>query len=131
MTDSKQIQFPIKELCAIRVFASEDESRYILNSVRVEVEQHSAMLVATDGRTLGVMLATLEPDLFPRKWSVVIPASAIDSIAKSVSKDALVSVSVVADEITLSVGSDKDCVTVVCQAMPGSAGNYLDWRNVV
>ncbi len=58
---------------AARLFASTDESRYILNGVLVEVRGSDALLVATDGRTMAVICANFEePAEGP--WTALIRA---------------------------------------------------------
>jgi DNA polymerase III sliding clamp (beta) subunit (PCNA family) len=48
-----KVTVSIKELLAARIFASEDDSRYVLNSVAIETRPGAApLIIATDGRRL-------------------------------------------------------------------------------
>lgn len=44
----------VSELQAMRLFASEDEARFVLNGVLVEIWQDKTLLVATNGRTIAI-----------------------------------------------------------------------------
>lgn len=49
---------PRKELLAIRILQSVDESRYVICGVNFEVTKDRVLLVATDGRKLGILKAS-------------------------------------------------------------------------
>lgn len=87
MTSSKQILLRIKELNTVRLFAGVDDNRKILGGVHIEADTDTALLVATDGRAMAVMVARLEePNDEPFK--VTLPGDAVDSIARQCGKEA-------------------------------------------
>src|SRR5688572_22703331 len=71
----------VRELQAMRLLASEDETRFVLNGVHVELGPEHVLLIATDGRRLGVLRCGASVnDAAPIRFT--IPVEAIDRIAR-------------------------------------------------
>lgn len=71
----------VSELQAMRLFASEDESRYVLNGVLVEIWPDKTLLVATDGRRLGVLNTRAEQRFDNAdKASFIIPSERLERL---------------------------------------------------
>lgn len=68
------------ELEAMRPFMSEDESRYVLCGMRVEIHDGKTLLIATDGRRLAVLQSQCKFALPPQASSVgfIIPSQLFD-----------------------------------------------------
>lgn len=118
---------------AVRQFASEDNSRYVLRSVHIEAGRGSAVLVATNGQLLGSVNVNLEtPNEQP--FMATIPVDAVDSIAKQCSRKATIDLEIFRDAergedaALLRVGVGRDRVEVRCGLVPGQ---YPDWRKVL
>lgn len=60
---TKQIKIRVSELKAAVLFASDDDSRYVLNGVKIEVRKNKQpVIVSTDGRRLAVIETVAEQD---------------------------------------------------------------------
>ncbi len=117
----------IKELKAVRLFASDDESRYILCGVRCEVRKDGVLILATDGRTLAVMDAITE-FTFGGEYSFVIPNDAVDSMIKCCTKDSTISVRLEPELVILTLGTKEDAAEIRCKPI---VGNYPEWRQII
>ncbi len=127
MTISKRILLRIKELNAVRFFAGVDDNRKILGGVHIEAGNDTALLVATDGRAMAVMVATLEePNEEPFK--VTLPGDAVDSIARQCGKEATVTIQIHEGRVKITVGNERDAIEVRCEVM---GQPYPRWREVM
>lgn len=64
------------ELFAALIFASQDESRYVLNSVKIESKKDQRpLLIATDGRRLCAIESTADSDNLPDEDGDIILAA--------------------------------------------------------
>lgn len=78
----KTLQIPYAFLKACLRIAPKDDVRCYLNGVLVDVREHDARLVVTDGRRIGVFhLAPAEGDEYPRKSAqVIIPRKILQGL---------------------------------------------------
>jgi DNA polymerase III subunit beta len=125
----------VSELQAMRLFALEDESRYVLNGVLVEVWPDKTLIVATDGRRLAVLKSrafceTPPPD---EMRSFIIPNERLKRISSVKKKDRedeanRIDIFFECDDGTLHLRHDG-----AGQELWGKAikGNYPGWRKVV
>lgn len=76
--NTPKIKVKTNELLAMCLLASHDESRFVLNSLLVEQSPTGTLLVATDGRRLGVLKVDSGPS---DKTSLLIPRTLIERFA--------------------------------------------------
>lgn len=120
----------VSELLAVRAFAGTDKSRFVLNSVYIEATTSAVTLVATDGRTLAAIAATVDDADKPEQpFNAIISTSGIDRLAK-IAKDGQVAVELDDGVISLTVAGDleHDKTTIQTTIVPG---RYPDWREVI
>ncbi len=74
---------PINEVEAMRTLAGTDETRYALCGVLFEITKDSVLLVATDGRKMGIMKSSAKiVELQGDKLEVTIPCIMISRLPK-------------------------------------------------
>lgn len=129
-----RIKIKLAELMAVRLFASKDKSRYILNSVHIEAERSTAILVATNGVAMATVLSRLEDEETTEPFTATIASDALDAIAKRCHQTATIEITTMMDMekglkvALLKVGQGNDTVEVRCALL---TSNYPDWRKVL
>jgi hypothetical protein len=130
MTDTKTFNVRLRELRALRLFASEDESRYALNGVRIEVSAgQRQVMVATDGRRI---LCLRSECLGQSTFSITLHRSFIDRIERTVSDNRLL----LGDELEITIHGIVATAKLVSYkiAVEDEAvidENYPNWRQVI
>lgn len=81
---------PLKELLALNLLASVNETRYEINGVHIEAKPGQVLIVATDGRRLGMLRSAGETE---STFTATIPRGALDFLKRMELGDAECAVS--------------------------------------
>lgn len=125
---SSQISFlstQLKTLLQKSVFsAAKEESRYILNGVKMEIQNQIATFVGTDGKRLAKTSSSIEID--PSfLGSYILPLKAVDEMIRILdSEDASVIMNVMHDKISL----ESSNITLYAKLL---SGQYPDVEKVI
>lgn len=119
-----QFRIPARLLQAAALFASTDGTRYVLNGVHVEIHNERVLLVATDGRRLLVINATLDVTYLAPEASEVnfILPTALWPLPKCGKEWLIIAV----EKDSVAIASESRSV----MAKPIDA-NYPSWRQVI
>jgi DNA polymerase III sliding clamp (beta) subunit (PCNA family) len=127
----------ISELQAIRIFAGEDESRWVLTGVLIEAHPDMTLIIATDGRRIAMMksvwplkLESLRPE---KPVSFIMPVHLIDMLTpegkhgrEEIRNHAFITFD---DELkSVSIEHYGGKYTVEGKVFEGA---YPNWRNVI
>ncbi len=110
----------LKSMLAMTSFAvSHDETRYVLNGILFIVKPSFLRLVATDGRRLAMVEASMQ---FPKakETKMVVPTKAIQELGRMLSDEGDVGVLFGENQICFDMGSTK----VVSRLIEGEFPNY-------
>jgi hypothetical protein len=123
VSDFKPIPIHARSLKAMAAFASEDDMRYVLQSVLVEVSGHRVYYIATDGRIMCVLLGG--DDDGPNRRAVV-PARIIERTDPSLdAKGEVTPTALVVDGL---IAGDMD--TFRFDPVESDGNRYPNWRQV-
>lgn len=114
---------PIHEVEAMRTLAGTDETRYAICGVFFEITKDSVVLVATDGRKMGIMKSLASNiQLESEKLEITAPCVMISRLPKT--KDGEVIVSVNETKVHFENKYGEVCEKLI-------EANYPNWRQVV
>jgi DNA polymerase III sliding clamp (beta) subunit (PCNA family) len=105
----------------IEAAASDDATRYILNSVRVERVDDGALAIATDGKIMAIVPVELEES---DKHEAIIPPKAFAAARKACGKHRV-------DACMQLNGSAKVTSAEGEQSFGYIDGNYPNWKHVL
>lgn len=118
------ITFRSKELQAAALFCSDDESRWVLNSVRFERKsENPPRLISTDGRAL-LVIETIATQSQDSEESFTMPKIVIPAIVAAAKRDAPIVACL--EEGTIKIQSGE----VILSVQPIEQG-YPNWRAVI
>lgn len=118
-----QFTIPINEVEAMRTLAGHDETRYALCGVFFEITKDAVLLVATDGKKMGIMKSSAKVlDLKGEKLEVTMPCVMISRLPKE--KGGVAKVSVNETKVSFE-NKHGEVVEKLIEA------NYPNWRTVV
>lgn len=113
-------------LTALMPLQSEDTTRLVLNGINIESKNGTTLLVATDGRRMGVLKAGLSDG----DGSFTINRNIISAIQFISEPDEELTIENLGEEITIS-GGDCRYERAHWTLKTMSYGNYPSWRKVI
>lgn len=123
-----KIKFSVfwKELAAMRIFVSEDESRYVLNGIYFAVTKGQILLVATDGRRIAVLKSELSGRV-NSQCDFILKKDVLTHLESKISTD-LVTIEYDSQSRKISLQAERSYITLTTDAIEG---NYPNWREVI
>lgn len=102
---------------------STDETRYVLNGILFAFKDNKLMLVATDGRRLGLIEIELE---FPKSQEIelIVPSKAVNELQRLLTDAGELRMSVTENQVAFEVGD-----TLLVSKLVD--GNYPNYRQVI
>ncbi|MEN6636987.1 MAG: hypothetical protein ABFC56_14125 [Clostridiaceae bacterium] len=123
--DKFTISIPLNELKAAAIFASEDEARYMLRCIRVEIADEHVRLISTDGRRL-VLIESKACGEDGLSAAFSIPVEMIRAVEKPLDSGNVI-ITVESGVITII---DRTSVKKVAEDN-SRVGTFPDWRKIV
>lgn len=127
-TDVKlQLSVPKRELMAMRELQSVDETRFVLNGVNFQVSKKRLLLVATDGRKIGILLSEVgETELELSRMTGPLEFTCDYPLVKYLKADSIGRVLLKYDGKHIEFSDGDTAITVAA-----IEGNFPKWTHVV
>lgn len=119
-----KLTLPAKYITAVSLFASKDETRYILNGFKVEAKKGRVVLVATDGRCLFTVNVTDDSEISGDAAEFVFPASLAVGLPRA-TQEGKGRLTIEYDGKEISVSGSRKI------SAPCLEGNFPNWRQVI